>query len=142
MGLHVTNPARIRHTSEGGIAIRLTNRTGSASVKGLIVELGTADNAVIASAANCIDPIGVMYEDGVATGSECWVVVAGRVQVLLKNGESATRGYWLGCSDNSGRAYCRTNPGDDVEHEREIGHCMESKTSGTNVLVYGILQFN
>lgn len=143
MGLHDRNPARVRHTSEGGIAIRLTNRTGGNTVKGTVVSLSSSyDNAVMSSPGDSRFPCGVMYENGVSDGSECWVVVYGRAQVLLKDGVAGVHGYWLGVSDTAGRADCISDPGSQTIHDREIGHCMESVSSGTNVLVYGILHYN
>jgi hypothetical protein len=145
MGLHDRNPARMRFTSEGGLALRLTNKTGANTVRGSVVEIyddSAIDNAVTLSEANDIHPIGVMYDDGVADGSECWVVIAGRCQILLKDGVAGVRGYWLGTSDTAGRANCKADPASQSEHMQEIGHCMQSISSGTNVLVYGIIHFN
>jgi hypothetical protein len=145
MGLHVTNPARIRFTDEGGIALRMTNKTGGASVKGTVVTVydgGAVNNAVQLTEGDAIDPVGVMYDSGIADGSECWIVIAGRAQVLLKDGDAGVRGYWLGTSDTAGRAECKAAPGLILEHMQEIGHCMESASSGTDVLVYGVLHFN
>lgn len=143
MGLHDRNPARIRYTSEGGIAIRLTNKTGGNSVKGQIVSLSdTYDNSVMTIPANGKMPCGVMYEAGIADGSSCWVVIHGRAQVLLKDGVAGVRGYWLGVSDTAGRADCLSDPGSQTVYDREIGHCMEAQTSGTDVLVFGILHYN
>jgi hypothetical protein len=85
--------------------------------------------------------MGVMY-DSVAEGEECWVVVSGRAQVLLKDGVAGVRGYWLGTSDTVGRANCIVAPGLILQHMQEIGHCMESVSSGTDVLCYAVLHFN
>jgi len=143
----VNNPAgpKIRFTEEGGFAILLTNKTGAASVKGTIVEADTTtDNAFKASAASSDDPIGIVYEAGVADGSECWVVIYGIAEVLLKDTTASTRGYWVMTSDAAGRADA-TNaapPGFVASHFQEIGHCIESKTAGTDVLAKIVMHFN
>ena len=143
MGLHDRNPARVRFTSEGGLALRLTNRTGTTSQKGKVVRCSAAyDNAVNTAEANSIHPIGVMYDSGVADGSECWVVFSGRAQVLFKDGQGSVHGQWVGTSDTAGRAFAENDPSSTDVHRQEIGHCMESKNSGTDVLVYVDLHFN
>lgn len=136
-------------TPEGGLAIYLINDTGSASVKGELVEPSSnVDNAFVQAAGDAIDPIGAVYEDGVADDALCLVVIYGRCQVLLKDGTASTRGYWVKTSDTAGRADA-TNaapPGGTVgaleEHAQEIGHCVESKGSGTDVLAYIMMHFN
>jgi hypothetical protein len=142
--------AKFKITAEGGYAVRLTNKTGASSVKGtLLCASDTTDNAVIIAPADCDNLFGVMYENGVADGSECWVIVGGIAQVLLKDGTASTRTYWARISvDTDGRADITSAdvPGGGVvgldEHKSEIGHCIESKTSGTDVLAYIIVHFN
>ena len=85
---------KVRLTPEGGIAVRLTNKTGSASVKGTLCELSpSVDSAVVTVGANEPDVIGVMYESGIADGSDVWVVIQGVAEVLLKDTTASTRGY-------------------------------------------------
>lgn len=137
---------KVRLTPEGGVAICLLNKTGGPSVKGSLVELceevTDPDDAVQLTEANSTDPIGVMYEAGVADGDPCWVVVSGRAQVLLQDRVDGQRGYWLGTGGAPGRANCVETPGLLLQHMQEIGHCSQSIAGGTNVLVYGILHFN
>lgn len=143
--LGLAKTPRIMMTPEGGLAIRMTNKTLTTSVKGSIVQIynSTAiDNAVDLSGANSIHPIGIMYDGGVADGDECWVVVSGRAQVLLKDGQAGVKEYWLGTSGTVGRANCKTDPASQSEHMQEIGHCMEAIASGTDVLAYAVLHFN
>lgn len=144
MALHDRNPQRTRFTSEGGLALRLINKTGGNTVRGTIVEIydGAVDNAVETSEADDTHSVGVMYSNNTADGQPCWVVIEGRCQVLLKDGVAGVRGYWLGVSDTPGRANCKSDPADVTDHNREIGHCMEQRNSGTNVRVYGIIHFN
>jgi hypothetical protein len=136
----------VKFTAEGGLAILLVNKTGAASVKGSVLEPYSAtavDNAVKLAAAGGNHPVGVMYDDGVADGDAVWVVVSGRAQVLLENSVAGVRDYWLGTSNSTaGRAQCTTNPTSQTEHMQELGHCIEAKTAGTDVLAYAILHFN
>jgi len=140
---------KIRFTEEGGFAVLLTNKTGSASVKGDLVEASAStDNAFAQAGVSDTHPIGVVYEAGVADGSECWVVVSGIAEVLLKDTTAATRGYWVMTSDTAGRADATlaAPPGGGIseldQHMREIGHCIESKTAGTDVLAKIVMHFN
>jgi len=145
----VTGSQRSFITPEGGTAIYLTNKTGSASVKGELVEPSDGtDNAFKQASADDIAVIGAVYEDGVADGDECLIVIYGRCQVLIKDGTTSTRAYWTKTSDVAGRADA-TNaapPGGTIgaleEHMQEIGHCIESKGSGTAVLVFIMMHFN
>ena len=132
----------------GGQMLPLINKTGAPSVKGSVVSLSlTTDNA-FALQSNEYDAIGVVYEGGVADGQECLVVVNGVAQVLLENNTVATRGYWVYSSAVDGRANASLAlpPGGTISalenHFKEIGHCMESKAAGTNVLAKCIIHFN
>ncbi len=129
-------------TPDGGYAIRLINKTGSPSVKGTIVVASlNTNNAFEKAPASSELAIGVVYEDNISDGSPCYVVVSGIASVLVKNDNTPTRGYWAGASDVAGRAYFNNgNPG-TTQHDREIGHCLESKSSGTNVLVKCVIHF-
>jgi hypothetical protein len=137
-------------TPEGGLAVKLTNKTGGASVKGELVEASTGtDNAFMDASADSNHPIGVVYEAGVADGSECWIVIAGIAEVLLEDSTAATRGYWARTSENdANRADCSNAapPGGTIAaleaHACEIGHCLESQTAGTDVLCKILMHFN
>jgi len=137
---------KVQLTPEGGIAVRLTNKTGASSVKGTVVEMSASvDNAVDVTSIDCDDPVGVIYEDGIADGAEVWVIVNGIAEVLIENSTAATRGYWVRTgSTTPGRADATTTspPGADPSHWQEIGHCAESVGSGTNVLAKVVLHFN
>lgn len=100
--------------------------------------------AFIQAPANSDEPIGVVYEAGVADASDAWIWTSGAVcQVLLKDGTASTRGNWAYVSDTAGRAdLTNADPIGATEHTREIGHCLESKSSGTNVLARVTLHFN
>ena len=136
-------------TPEGGIAISLTNKTGVASVKGSLVATSTVTDHAFELQADEINTIGIVYEDGIADGSECLVVVSGIADVLLKDATASTRGFWAVAADTDGRANI-TEPtpspnntvGEHTIHFKEIGHCLESKVAGTDVLAKCVLHFN
>jgi len=79
-------------TPEGGFAVRLTNESGAVTVKGQIVShKGTVARAFDLTAVDANHCLGVVYESGIEEAAECWVVVAGIAQVLMKN--AATMGH-------------------------------------------------
>ena len=139
---------KIAFSKEGGLMVKLTNKTGSASVKGYVVEASDTDNnAVQLSPVNDVDPFGVFYESGVADGSEAWIVVSGRAQVYF--GTSTTRGNFArvpvtgDTGAASGVAYNEAAPSPPLstdKHFMEIGHVIES--IGAAGLAYCILHFN
>ncbi len=120
-------------TPEGGIYETFINNTG-VSVKGTIVIASTAvNNAVDIAPVNSDMSIGVIYESGISNGSPVKVVVYGKAEVLLKNNVASTRGFWCGVSDVAGRMY-QLNAVPAADHNREVGHCLETKVAGTDVL--------
>lgn len=138
-----TNTNGTWFTAEGGVYATYINNTGSASVKGTIVVASTAlDNAVEIASASSQMPIGVVYETGVANGDPVKVVIYGRAEVLLRDGESASQGYWCGTSIVSGRMYQLSAPPLLTDYYREIGHSLETTASGTDVLSMVTLHFN
>ena len=69
-------------TEEGGYAAPYINGTGAPSVKGSLVSL--SDNwTVELTPVDSLTCIGVMYEDGIPDGEECWVVTTGAAEVLI-----------------------------------------------------------
>lgn len=123
-------------TPTGGVAVRLTNRTGAASVKGTVVCASSAyDNAVNLIVVDIPDPIGVIYEDGIADGQEVWVVKSGIAEVYFIG--STTRKHFARgfiSTDSgyvSGQALSEavpTSPFATDKHFYEIGHVLESRT--------------
>jgi len=129
-------------TSEGGMYETFINNTGT-SVKGTVVNASiTVGNAVDIAPANTPLPIGVIYNSGIANGSSVKVVVYGKAQVLLKNSEVATVGYWCGVSDVAGRMYQQATVPSTTDHNREVGHSLATTASGTNVLSLIQMHFN
>lgn len=134
---------KITWTEEGGLAVRLTNSTGVTSVKGSLVRSDLAvDNAFQLTEADCTECFGVVYEDGIVEGDECLIVISGRCQVLLKDDTLSTRGNWVETADVAGRALATgASPAASPQHFEEIGHCIESKGAGTDVLAYCMIHF-
>lgn len=141
---------KVALTNLGGIAVKMTNKTGAASVLGTLVEASTStDNAFGVNAAGGNHPIGIVFEAGVADGSECWLVIYGIAQVLLQDSTASTHGNWVRTSTSAAGRADATNaepPGGGVpeldQHMNEIGHCLESKGADTDVLAKIIMHFN
>lgn len=133
-------------TPEGGIAIRLINKTGAVSVKGTIVRCSTTtNNAFEVMPTVDFDSIGAVYESGIADGSLCWVVVGGIAEVLVQNGIAPARENWVGTSTTvAGRAWFGAVPvpPTDARHFQEIGHCLESKVASPDQLCKIVMHFN
>lgn len=139
-----TASPKIKLTPEGGYAVLLTNKTGANSVKGTVVIADpSVDNAFEINPVNGDMPIGVVYESGITDGSECWVVVSGIAEVLLVNTVASTRSYVAYSSGSvAGRIDIAASVPAATAHFREIGHTLESKTGGTDVLCKCVLHFN
>lgn len=135
-------------TGTGGVAKQLTNKTGAASVKGTVVSLSTSTAQAFMLQADEYDMVGVVLEAGVADGSPCWIVTHGPVQALLEDGTGSTVGNWVHAATTDGRADASLSApsgGGFVnasEHFKEMGHCLETKTSGTSVLCWILIHFN
>jgi hypothetical protein len=140
-------------TELGGYCVRMTNRTGAASAKGDFVEASTNyDDAVEIIAADEPDPVGVVYSDGVADGSEIWIVIHGPAEICLEDQTASTHGYWCKISDtDNGRAdVTAAAPGGGTinaleDHMTETGHCIQSVAAGgagVRVLARAFVHFN
>lgn len=145
--LQELHPDNIKFTADGGIAVQLINKTGAASVKGSVVSAGSIDKS-FALNTNEFNAIGAVFEADVADGSPCWVTFAGMAYVLLADGTAATAGYWVKSHATDGRADASAAlptggsfAGVD-DHFKEIGHCLETKIAGTNVLCKIMMHFN
>lgn len=139
--------SKVKFTKEGGLAVRMKNRTGGVSIKGYIVEPAPIeDNAVKYTDNGDADPIGIVYESGVADQAEMWVVVSGIAEVYY--GVAVTRATFSRVpivSDGltTGQAMNEPLPSSPFatdKHFQEIGHPLET-TSGAG-LAKTILHFN
>ena len=134
----------ISFTPEGGLAVRMINNTGGASVRGTIVNAyGTGSVGFATAGANEDMPIGTVYDAGVADGSPCRIIVAGVAPVLMNTNVAAVLGYVLTCSATGGRADAASTAPAATTHWREIGHVVRA-VAGTNPggLAWGLLHFN
>ena len=130
--------AKIKMTPEGGIAVKMTNKTGAESVKGSIVSLSTGtDNAFALAAIGASGVVGVVYEAGIADAAECWVVVKGIAETLFTN--NITHGMYARApiaNDNdkvAGRAVGAEIPANTFNTDAYLarfGFVMESKAAG------------
>jgi hypothetical protein len=128
--------AKAAFTHVGGLAIRLLNKTGAPSVKGMLVaEDATTDDAFHLTPLDAPDIIGAVYEAGVADGALCWVVVNGIAEVyfagntvhgqfarMIKTGEPVAA---------AGVAIAEalpTSPFATDKHFMEVGHIIQSIT--------------
>lgn len=141
--------SKCRFTNDGEFQIKLTNKTGVATVRGELVQPDTTtDSAFVITAADDPECFGVVAEASVADGSDAWITISGRAQVLLKDTTAATRANWVKTSDVAGRADATLAgpPGGGVvqldEHMLEIGNSIESQTAGTDVLAWILMHFN
>ena len=127
-------------TAIGGFAIKLTNKTGSSTVAGQLIQTDTTTNDSFAtSGANSDDTIGIILEAGIADGSEAWVVVSGIADVLMDSGGSA-RGDRIISSATAGSADVWNTGGAVATHFQEIGHCIETRAGAG--LARCVLHFN
>jgi hypothetical protein len=125
-----------KDTPEGGRAIKIVNRTGAASVKGYMVHPSPSyDTSCTLSIVDVPDPIGVVYDSGVANGSEMWVVTNGIADVYFIG--SATRGHIArgfvtgDAGYVAGQALSEAVPSPPFatdKHFYEIGHVIQSRT--------------
>ena len=139
-------------TPIGGIAIKLTNKTGANSIAGQLVRADTANNdAVKLTSVDEEETIGVFLDAGISDGSEAWVVVSGIADVAMEDNTTATRGNWVRTSTTVGEegyadATNATPPSPAAfSHFNEIGNCIETVTAtgiGTHVLARCVLHFN
>ena len=122
-------------TSEGGLYITAINDTGLASVKGWVLHPSTAVNGGVSRCpVGDFDPVGIMYEDGVANGQPVKVVISGWADVLVQAGYQITREYWVGAPGAFvappgviGLAQTAAGAPATTDHFREIGHCLDDK---------------
>jgi len=135
--------AEIRIIPEGGLAVRLVNKTGAPSIKGSVVMCSEdADFACMLSPADDDEAIGAIYDSGVPDGDRVWVVVAGKGDVLLQNETASAHGDWVGTSTTAaGRAITSNEPAGLTGHDRELGHCVQSVSAGTDQLARIVFHF-
>ncbi len=143
-----TASANLKFTPEGGLAIRLINKTGAPTVKGRGVGVNTAlDDSVVLIGVDEVDCIGVFYEAGIVDGELTWIVISGIADVLFIN--ATTRRHFArvnitaDASPVAGGIISEampTSPFATDKHFGEIGHVLE--TIGAPGLAKVVLHFN
>lgn len=140
--------AKVKMTIEGGLAIKLTNKTGSPSVKGeLVTPSSSVQNAVSLAQIDGPDIIGSFYEDGIVDGDEAWIVIAGIADVYFI-GNTTTGQFARMCATGdtglvNGRAISEALPVPPFatdKHFQEIGHVIETRTGAGLAKI--IMHFN
>ena len=126
-------------TELGGVASKFANGTGVTIAHGTAVACDTATTNGVRPQTDEYDCIGFAYGD-IPNGGSGWVVTCGVAEALLKNSTAATRGYWAKASATDGRIEVTTAPSGvsaiaASEHFKEVGHCLDTKSAGTDVLV-------
>jgi hypothetical protein len=122
-------------TDDGGFYRVAVNKTGSASEKGTVVQFctGAGDLAFDVAPLSSYGVCGIVYDDGIADGDPCRVVVAGCAKVLLESTTGSTAGHWVRSSDTeAGRANATTPvvPESIPLRFQQLGQAMETKGSG------------
>jgi hypothetical protein len=138
-----------RITKDGGLAVKMVNKTGAASIRGQVVKADTAtDNGVILCAANDDEGFGVLLDSGIAANANVWVVTSGFAYVALEDNVASVHGYWVG-TGAAEAGYARTQAAPPAlgvaAHFEEVGHCIESVAAGgagTHILAKCVIHFN
>jgi len=130
------------------LKIPLINKTGFPTVKGTIVSASKLYDLSFDLQITQFDAIGVVADSGIADGQMAWIIMQGIADVLLEDGTVSTRGNFVFASTVDARANASQAIPDGGtiasinEHFKEIGHCLETKSAGTNVLCKAIIHFN
>jgi len=135
---------KVKLTPEGGVAVKMTNKSGSPITQGMIVEAYSATGGFRLAQIDSWMPIGVVYDLSIANDAEGWVVVSGIASVYYRAastiGNVARVGVSADTNEVAGQAENDASPTNDAVHFREIGHPIE--TRGTPGLALTILHFN
>lgn len=121
-----------------GLAFRY--RANGAVTLGDMLEFSqTVSGRVKICAANSDMPVGPALNSA-ADGEWVWVGQYGKFNVMFKGGVTPTCGYVGYVSDTAGRADNAASLPSTTQHNREIGHVVETGTAGGLGLVW--MQFN
>ncbi len=130
---------KVKLTLTGGLAIRLTNRTGGVSVAGRILMVhALGGNAVDIAAVSGENAIGVFLDAGIPDGQEAWVVVSGIADVLADSTGWTVGDRIVLSNTMAGTGEANNIPSTTV-HFTEVGHAVEVAVSTTGRVV---LHFN
>lgn len=127
----IPKDSKVKITDIGGIAIKLTNKSGANSVAGEVVIASAATTDAVALAGiNELHPMGVFLDSGIVDGAEAWIVIAGIADVHI-NAAGCTRGDRIIASATAGRGETNNAPAVAV-HFQEIGHAVETAAANAN----------
>ncbi|MCK9423787.1 MAG: hypothetical protein M0Q38_14440 [Bacteroidales bacterium] len=130
----------VMFTPLGGLAVKLSNKTGSTLSKGMLVKVDSlADNAV--KLASGTDAMGVVYEN-ILDNADGWIVISGIAEVLPYTDNAPIRGNRVRIHDSQpgyGNFSDTLSGNDVIAHSREIGYCIKSAIAGQLARV--VLQF-
>lgn len=129
-------------SSQDCSVIWVLNDTGDVSVRGTVVRCSLlVDLAIDITVADEEEAVGSILKSGIPDGELVPVGHGGVIPVLLQDGTGCTRSNWCRTSiTDPGRAdgTLAAPPGGGVanldKHMKELGHCFESKGSGTDVI--------
>ena len=134
-------------TNEAGLQIKLTNKTGGASIKGYLVKpSGSTARAFDLVDLGGPDIMGIVYESGIADGQECWVWLQGVVQIYFIGNTTMEHFARMGISGDggaAGQAVSEAKPSSPFatdKHFQEVGHVVESRVGAGLALT--VLHFN
>jgi hypothetical protein len=84
----------VYNTPEGGVAVKVINKTGASSVKGHLVSVHASTAfAVTKTAVDATTVLAVMYSNGVADGGEVWVVMEGAADIAFHDNVGVKGNY-------------------------------------------------
>lgn len=90
-----------RITKEGGVAIKLTNKSGATITKGKVVSLATNYNAAFILCTNGYKPTGVVYDTSVTNNGVAWIIKNGMADVLLETNSTVIAGNYVYASEGA-----------------------------------------
>ena len=127
-------------TPEGGYAIKMT-ATSTLVAGEVVCPSDIKDGAVEKAPAQEDDPIGVVYAN-TTSGNACWVVTGGIGYVIPLATATATRGMILTvATGTAGRVDMNATVPQATEHNREVGHYIETATAA-GVAARAVIHFN
>ncbi len=127
-------------TDIGGIAVKLTNKSGAPSVQGEVVHVDSVtDEAISLEGAGDDDPFGVFLDDGVADGEEAWIVIFGKALVKADANGFSRADRIVMSTTTDGRVVGNNAPS-VAAHFTEVGHALED--AAANVTGKCILHWN
>lgn len=122
----------IRLTPLGGIAIRLTNKSGAQLNQGELVSVDSATyKSVILSAIGVVDCFAVVYDSTIAIDASGWFVINGLCQVYF-NADGSTMGHYFRISvaddANATNGFAQSESTDVMDLQRKKGYVLQTRS--------------